>query len=303
MFGKRIFLFIAVNLLIVATISIVTSLLGIRPYLSSYGLNYGALIVFTLLWGMGGSFISLALSKKMAKWMMGVKVIDQQSANSSSQKLILKVHQLARQAGLKTMPEVGVYDSSEVNAFATGPSRSNSLVAVSSGLLHKMNDREIEGVLAHEIAHIANGDMVTMTLVQGIVNAFTMFLARVVAFFVMQAMRSDDEEGSSIGGLAYYGLVIVFDIFFSILGSLVVRWFSRYREYRADEGGARISDRNKMIAALQSLKNNMEVTANQGENQPAMSSLQISSNKSHLMALFSTHPTLEDRINRLRSQV
>jgi heat shock protein HtpX len=302
MFGKRIILFIAVNFLIMATISIVTSALGIQPYLTAYGINYESLMIFCLLWGMGGAFISLALSKKMAKWMMGVKIIDKNTTDKSLRELITKVHSLARKAKLPKMPDVGTYESPEINAFATGPSRSRSLVAVSTGLLQNMSEDELEGVLAHEVAHIANGDMVTMTLIQGVVNAFVMFLARAIAFAILQATRGEDEEGEGVGGLAYFGLVILFDILFSILGSLVVKWFSRWREYRADAAGARITQRHRMIAALEALQRTIETPQAQ-QNQAAMQSLQISGRPSGFMKWFSTHPPLEERIRRLKRAV
>ena len=172
---KRILLFGVVNILIVVTISLVLRLLGVQPYLHSYGLNYQDLAVFCFIWGMGGAFISLLISRLMAKWLMGVQVIDPTQARGEAAELINTVHSLAKRAGLSTMPEVGIYDSPDVNAFATGPTKAHALVAVSSGLLNQMNTAQLEGVLGHEMTHIANGDMVTMTLIQGVVNAFVMF--------------------------------------------------------------------------------------------------------------------------------
>lgn len=238
--AKRVFLFVAVNVLVVATISIVLSVLGVRPYLTARGLNLPTLAVFCLVWGFGGAFISLALSRVMAKWGMGVKLVDPNTPDVGAQELVSTVHRLAQAAGLRTMPQVGVYDSDEVNAFATGPTKNRSLVAVSTGLLRRLRRDEVEGVLGHEIAHVANGDMVTMTLVQGVVNAFTMFLARVLAFFVAQLFRRDEEDGG-ISHVVYFVATLVFDIAFSILGSVVVAWFSRLREFRADAGGAGLS--------------------------------------------------------------
>ncbi|HMM36226.1 MAG TPA: protease HtpX, partial [Thermoanaerobaculia bacterium] len=252
--AKRVFLFLAVNVLVVATISVVLSLLGVRPYLNAYGLDLQALAVFCLVWGFGGAFISLALSRVMAKWGMGVKLVDPGTPDPGAQELVSTVHRLAQAAGLRTMPQVGVYDSDEVNAFATGPTKNRALVAVSTGLLRRMRREEVEGVLGHEIAHVANGDMVTMTLVQGVVNAFTMFLARVLAFFVAQLFRRGDEEGGGVSHLVYFVATLVFDIAFSILGSFVVAWFSRLREFRADAGGARIAGRDRMIGALEALQ-------------------------------------------------
>lgn len=302
--GKRIFLFLMVNILVTITISLVLNVLGVKPYLTAYGLNYESLIVFCLVWGMGGAFISLLMSRMMAKWMMGVKLIDPQTRDPELQDILQTVHNLARSAGLRTMPEVGIYESPEVNAFATGPSRNRSLVAVSTGLLTRMRRDEIEGVLGHEIAHVANGDMVTMTLVQGVVNAFVMFLSRVLAFFIMQAFRSkDDREESSGGGhFAYFMVQMVLEIAFMILGSMVVAWFSRFREFRADSGGARLAGRDKMIAALQGLQRMYEVVdTNQPQGTTAIQTLKISGHPSGLMKLFSSHPPLSDRIQRLET--
>lgn len=291
---KRVGLFLMVNILIVATISIVTSVLGLQPYIAAQGLNYGSLMVFCLLWGFGGAFISLALSRKMAKWMMGVKLVEQDERNPELIRLRDRVHHMSRQAGLEVMPEVGYYDSPELNAFATGPSKKRSLVAVSTGLLRDMNQKEVDGVLAHEVAHIANGDMVTMTLIQGVVNAIIMFAARVLAYFASQFV---DEEKRP---LVNFGIVIAAEIVFGVLGMIVVASFSRYREYRADAGGAALSGASSMISALEKLKQNMNRP--EGESQPAIASLQISGKKSRFLSLFSTHPDLDDRIARLKSQ-
>ncbi|MDW8305690.1 MAG: protease HtpX [Leptospiraceae bacterium] len=291
---KRVFLFMLTNLMVIATISLVLNILGVHHYLQASGINVEALLLFCLIWGMGGSFISLFLSKWMAKMAMGVEVIDPRRAVGAEAELVDMVYRLARQAGLSKMPEVGIYDSPEVNAFATGPSRNNSLVAVSTGLLHHMNRDEVEGVLGHEVAHIANGDMVTMTLLQGIINAFVMFLSRVLAYVISMATRSDEEE-SGFPYVLHGILVFVFDILFTILGSLVVAWFSRYREYRADAGGARLAGKGKMIAALRRLKDYVEQVDNHA---PSFASMKIS-NKEGILALFSTHPPLEKRIERL----
>jgi len=270
---------------------------GIGHYMTSVGLNYGALLMFCLIWGMAGSLISLMLSKIMAKWMMGVKII---TLDGPHRDLVNTVHKLATRAGLTKMPEVGIYEEDEVNAFATGPSRNNSLVAVSSGLLNRMNNSEIEGVLAHEIAHIANGDMITMALVQGVVNAFVMFLSRVVAFLIDQVMRGDKEESNGLSPLVHIFLVMVLDIIFGILASPVVAWFSRHREFRADKGGADLAGKEKMIMALESLKRVYpQLVEVKNESNTQYRSMQISSKKSRL-ALFSTHPPLDDRIIALR---
>ncbi len=298
--GKRIFLFLAVNILVIAAVSILTSLLGVGNYMTNAGLNYSALLIFCLMWGMVGSLISLMLSKVMAKWMMGVRLI---SIDGPHRELVQAVHALASSAGLTKMPEVGIYESDEINAFATGPSRNNSLVAVSSGLLNRMNKNELEGVLAHEIAHIANGDMITMALVQGVVNSFVMFFSRVVAFIIDQAMRGDKEESNGLSPLVHMFLVLALDIFFGILASPVVAWFSRYREFRADKGGADLAGRDKMIMALESLKRAYpQLVDAKSDNNSQYHSMQISSRKSRL-ALFSTHPPLDERIKALKQNV
>src|SRR5512143_3153658 len=216
--AKRVVLFMLVNLLVVTTISIVLGLLGAGRYLPQG--NLAGLAVICLVWGFGGAFISLGLSRLMAKWMMGVQVIPPDTREPVLQELVETVHGLARSAGLPKLPEVGIYESDDVNAFATGPTKSRALVAVSTGLLRRMGDREVAGVLGHEVTHIANGDMVTMTLIQGVINAFVLFLSRVLAFVISQALRSRDDRGGS--GWLQFLLVMVFQIILSILGSLVV---------------------------------------------------------------------------------
>lgn len=298
--AKRIFLFLAVNALVVITVSTILRVLGVEPYLQANGLNLESLAIFCLLWGMGGAFISLAISRMMAKWMMGVKVIDPNTRDAQLQELVQTVHQLSKAAGLPKMPEVGIYESPEVNAFATGPTKSRSLVAVSTGLLQRMRQNEMEGVLGHEVAHIANGDMVTMTLIQGVVNAFVMFLARVIAYAIMQATRGDDRDREGgMSFLAYHLTVFALEMVFMILGSIVVAWFSRYREFRADKGGARLAGRDKMVAALQSLQRTYEIADPHA--QPAVASLKISHRSTGFRALFSTHPPLTERIARLEN--
>lgn len=296
---RRIMLFMVTNVLILVTISIVTSLLGVNKYLTGTGINLPMLLAFCAIWGMGGAFISLLLSKLMAKWFMGVKVIDPDAPGDYGD-LVARVHRLAEKAGLDKMPEVAYYESPEINAFATGPSRRNSLVAVSTGLLAAMDRSEVDGVLAHEVAHIANGDMVTMTLIQGVVNAFVMFFARIIAFAIGQFLRGRDDEGPGLSGIAQMLVTIVLEIFFSILGSIVVAWFSRWREYRADTGGAKFAGRASMIAALEKLRQTVD-RANEPETAKAMMSLKISGRPSGFMALFSTHPPLEQRIEALKN--
>jgi len=292
---KRIGVFLLVNILVVTTISIVLNVLGVKPYLTQNGIDFGSLIAFCLVWGMGGALISLALSRIMAKWTMGVEVISPTTHDPELRALLETVHSLARAAHLPVMPEVGIYQSPEVNAFATGPMKSRSLVAVSTGLLQRMSDAEVKGVLGHEVAHIANGDMVTMTLIQGVVNAFAMFLARVITYGLSVARGKDAEESPWMN----FGIQIALEMVFMVLGSMVVAWFSRYREFRADEGGARLAGRENMIQALEGLSATLESTEPDG--QSPMAAFKISSQPSRMMRLFSTHPPLEDRIARLKS--
>lgn len=297
---KRIGLFLAVNALVVVTISIILNVLGVKPYITAYGLDYQALMIFCLIWGMGGAFISLALSRVMAKWMMGVQVIPPDTRDPELREVLQMVHELSRAAHLPAMPEVGIYESPEVNAFATGPTKSRSLVAVSSGLLHRMKREEIKGVIGHEVAHIANGDMVTMTLIQGVVNAFVMFLARVIAYALTMTRGNDGEERSGTP-MSFYVVQFVLEMVFMVLGSIVVAWFSRYREYRADAGGARLAGRGNMIQALEGLKRTFEDVDPSA--QPAVQALKISSRPGGIMKLFSTHPPLEERIERLKKAI
>jgi heat shock protein HtpX len=287
--AKRIFLFLLTNILIVATISIVASVFGVQPWLDAQGINYNGLIVFCLLWGFGGAFISLLLSKVMAKWMMGVKIIDPRETTPELQWVRETTLRLAKAASLPKDPDVGYYESPEMNAFATGPSRRNSLVAVSTGLLQRMDKREVEGVLAHEVAHIANGDMVTMTLVQGVVNAFVMFISRVLVHTLVQFL---DEKQRAV--VQFVG-VIVFEILLGMLGMVVVAAFSRAREYRADKGGAMLGGRENMIAALKALQRQ----AGMPVGNDTLAAFKIFGGGSGWAKFFSTHPPLESRIRAL----
>ena len=291
---KRIGLFLLTNILVIVTVSFILNFFGIGNYMTAYGLDYQALMVFCLVWGMVGSFISLCLSKWMAKMMMGVEIV---SANGPYGDLVRRIHTLSRRAGLSVMPEVGIFRSPVINAFATGRGRNSSLVAVSTGLLDRMDDGEVEGVLAHEVAHIANGDMVTMALVQGVVNAFVMFLARVVAYFIQASMRSNDRNGGGVGGFAYIMTVFALEIVFGILASIIVMWFSRYREFRADAGSAALAGKDKMIRALEALKRDYE-NMQETNYKTAVQTMSISSKKG-IMKLFSSHPDLDDRIRAL----
>lgn len=298
---KRIFLFMLLNMAVVLTVSTLLRVLNVQPYLTAYGLDYNSLAAFCLVWGMSGAFISLALSRVMAKWMMGVQVIDPNTRDPELQALLQTVYGLARGANLPKMPEVGIYDSPELNAFATGPTKSRSLVAVSSGLLTRMTRDEIEGVLGHEITHVANGDMVTMTLLQGVVNAFAMFLSRVIAFAIEQTMRGDRddrERGGSFGGM-YFLIQFLLEMVFLILGSMIVAAFSRWREFRADRGGAKLAGRENMIAALEKLRRTYEIV--DPNVKPAIQALQINGRPAGLMRLFASHPALDERIARLQT--
>jgi heat shock protein HtpX len=296
---KRIFIFFAINILVVLTISLILNLLHVRPFLNAHGLDYESLMIFCLIWGVGGALISLALSRQMAKWLMGVHIIDHTTHDPELQRLLHTVHQLAHAAHLPTMPEVGIYESPEANAFATGPSKRRSLVAVSRGLLRRMSQSELEGVLGHEISHVANGDMVTMTLVQGVVNAFVMFLARVLAY-IFSGLGQRNERSSGGSYMVFNMLVFFFEIVFMALGWIVIATYSRFREFRADRGGARLAGRDKMIGALEALQRTQQIQ-DPAALKPAFQSMKISSVKKHgLLALFSTHPPLEVRIERLR---
>lgn len=288
---KRILLFVVTNLAIMVTLSIVLSLLGISGYVQDGQLNVGALLAFCFVWGMGGAFISLLLSRIIAKWAMGVRLVDGHTGHAELDWLHQAVHRLTQQANLP-MPQVGYYESPEVNAFATGPSKNKSLVAVSSGLLRTMRREEVEGVLAHEVAHIQNGDMVTMTLIQGVVNAFVMFLARIIAFAVRQG--SDSRNAYFLS----FVVMIVLQIVFGLLGMVVVGWFSRAREFRADAGGAALAGKSNMIAALRRLMDTRQLVDNR---EPALATLKISGARSW-MALASTHPPLEARIRALEQR-
>ena len=288
--AKRILLFVVTNLAIMVTLSVVLSLLGVAGYIRpDGGINHSALMAFALVWGMGGAFISLLMSRAIAKMSLGVRLVNGQSGQAELDWLYQTVSRLARQANLP-MPEVGYYESPEVNAFATGPSKRKSLVAVSSGLLRTMRQDEIEGVLAHELAHIQNGDMVTMTLIQGVVNAFVLYLSRVIASVVRNAV---DERYAYLLGFV---VTIVLDIVLGILGMMIVAWFSRAREFRADAGAAALTGRGKMIAALQRLQSTKQLVDTR---EPELATLKISGGRA--MMLLSTHPPLEARIAALQN--
>lgn len=295
---KRVLLFLAVNFLIIISVSFLMNAFNLTPYLTSSGLNLGSLAVFCLIWGFAGSFISLLISRWMAKRVYGVVLIDPNTTQQWERSLLVKVYGAAKKAGLTKMPEVGVYDSQEINAFATGPTKNRALVAVSSGLVDRLNDDQIEGVLGHEVAHIANGDMVTMTLMQGLVNSFVLFLSRAIAHVIVSSTKRDGERGSFV---VYYVVSFVLEMALMVLGSLVVAFYSRIREYSADKDGAQLVGRHKMIAALEGLRENSQLRDPYLESKNAsFKNMQIST-PSNWFALFSSHPPLESRIKRLKS--
>jgi heat shock protein HtpX len=288
---KRILLFVATNLAIVVVLSVVAHLLGIDQYLDARGGSLNGLLIFAALFGFGGSLISLAISKWMAKKAMGVEVIGQ-PRNATESWLINAVGTHARNAGIG-MPEVGIFESPDPNAFATGANRNNALVAVSTGLLQRMNEREVDAVLGHEITHVANGDMVTLALIQGVVNTFVIFLSRIIGNIVDRTVfRSEDGRGP-----AYFISVIVSEIVLGILASLIVLWFSRWREFRADRGGAQLAGRANMIAALEALKASHEPLPQQF----AAFGIADGSVARGFAKLRMSHPPLEERIAALRA--
>jgi heat shock protein HtpX len=294
---KRILLFLAVNLLVMVAgtfiISMVVSFFGLGPVVGQAGTNYTTLMVICLVWGMVGSLISLRLSRWMAKRIYNIEVL---SPTGPQGQLVQKVHFIARAAGLKKMPEVGIYNSPEINAFATGHSKDASLVAVSTGLLTRMDSEEAEGVLGHEIAHIANGDMITMALLQGVINAFVMFFAHIATMAIDNMMRGEDGKGKGLGFFAGHFVYMGFQLLFGILAAPILMGFSRFREYRADAGSAKLCGKDKMIKALQALQRNYPQLK---EDKPEFAAFQISSKRS-FMELFSSHPPLDKRIEALK---
>ncbi|MBN8517543.1 MAG: protease HtpX [Candidatus Accumulibacter sp.] len=290
---KRIMLLIGTNLAIMLVLGIVSTLTGAHKFFSGSGLDLGKLLFFALLMGFGGSFISLWLSKTIAKWSTGARVIDT-PANSTELWLIDTVRRFAEKAGLP-MPEVAIYEG-EPNAFATGASRNSSLVAVSTGLLQSMTRSETEAVIAHEVAHIANGDMVTLTLIQGVVNTFVIFIARVIGWLVDSALRKGGDEPSG-PGIGYTITVVVCDILFGILASIIVMYFSRQREFRADAGAAQLMGSPRPMAAALRRLGGMEA----GELPQNVATAGING-RPGWMALFSSHPPIEERIAVLESR-
>jgi len=292
---KRIVLFLATNIAIILVFSIVLQLFGVERFLEEQGTGFGlnGMLIFAAVLGMGGSFMSLALSKWTAKRFSGAQVIET-PRNATEQWLVQTVQRQAQQAGIG-MPEVAIFDSPDMNAFATGMSRNNALVAVSTGLLNGMRQDEAEAVLGHEVSHVANGDMVTLALIQGVVNTFVIFLSRIIGHVVDRVVFKV-ERGH---GPAFFFTVIISQMVLGILASMIVFWFSRQREYRADAGGARLAGRQKMIAALQRLK----ATVGQPHLPDQLAAFGINGGiGAGLKRLFMTHPPLDERIARLQQQ-
>ena len=287
---KRVLLFIATNLAVMLVLGIAASLLGVNRYLTAGGLNLGMLLGFAALMGFGGAIISLLMSKPMAKWSTGAQLIND-SADPTHRWIVATVQRFAEKAGIG-MPEVAIY-AGEPNAFATGAFKNSALVAVSSGLLQSMTRDEVEAVIGHEISHVANGDMVTLTLIQGVMNTFVVFLSRVIGYFIDKVVLRNDRNGPGIG---YYVTTIVLDILLGMLAAVIVAWFSRHREYRADAGAAALMGRKQpMIGALARLGG-----LDPGTLPQSVQAMGITGRPSGWMALFSSHPPIEDRIKALQ---
>jgi heat shock protein HtpX len=287
---KRIVLFVLTNVAVMVVLGISASLLGVNRFLTANGLNLGMLLGFAALMGFGGAIISLLISKPMAKWTTGAQIVNN-STDPTHRWIVGTVQGFAQKAGIG-MPEVAIYDG-EPNAFATGAFKNSALVAVSTGLLNSMTKEEVEAVIGHEVAHVANGDMVTMTLIQGVMNTFVVFLSRVIGYFVDKVVLRNERDGVGIG---YYVTTIVLDIVLGVLAAVIVAWFSRQREYRADAGAANLMGRKQpMINALARLGG-----LEPGALPQTVQNMGISSKPSGLMALFSSHPPIEDRIRALQ---
>lgn len=291
---KRVGLFLLTNIAIIAVISIILSIFNVQPYLNQNNIDYRSLLIYAAVVGFTGSLISLFISKWMAIHAFNIKLINRPESEIESW-LFSEVARFAKNNQIG-MPEVGIYQSPEPNAFATGWSKNNALVAVSTGLLQAMDKDELEGVLAHEIAHITNGDMVTLTLIQGVVNTFVIFFARIAAFIVTQFFRRNQDEPAH-DGFVYYGVALIFELIFGILATIIVMWFSRHREFRADAGSAQQVGKDKMIKALVRLQQ-FSNKSTQDDRAPGFNAMKISHRGSWL-ELFSSHPPLEKRIQAL----
>ena len=288
---KRVVLFIVTNLAVMLVLGIASRLLGVDRFLTANGLNLGALLGFALIMGFGGAIISLLMSKPMAMWSTGAQIIND-STDPTHRWIVGTVARFAERAGIG-MPEVAIYGG-EPNAFATGAFKNSALVAVSTGLLHSMNRDEVEAVIGHEVAHVANGDMVTMTLIQGVMNTFVVFISRVVGYFVDRVVLRNDRDGPGIG---YMVTTIVMDLVLGVVAAIIVAWFSRQREFRADAGAAELMGRRQpMINALARLGG-----LDPGELPKTVATMGINGRPSGLMALFSSHPPIEERIRALQA--
>ncbi|MFC2990847.1 protease HtpX [Halomonas tibetensis] len=292
----RILLFLGTNLGVIIVASITLRLLGVEPYLTAQGINFNSLLIFCFIFGMAGSMISLFISKWMAKRSTGCVIIESPS-NATEKWLVETVEELAHAAGIKT-PEVGIFPAQQSNAFATGWNKNDALVAVSAGLLNRMRPEEVRAVLAHEIGHVANGDMVTLALIQGVVNTFVMFFARVVAHLVDGFLKSRT-DGAGLGFMGYFAVVIVAEIVFGVIASAIVAWFSRFREYRADASGAQLAGSGAMINALTRLKAETEMPDQMPDTLRAMA-ITKGQTKSLMERFFASHPPLDDRIRALK---
>jgi len=295
---KRILLFLLTNIAVIAVASVTLSVLGFNGYLTSQGINFQALLVFCAVFGFAGSFISLLMSKWMAKRGTGTRIIERPSTHQEIW-LLETVAQLAKNAGIG-MPEVGIFPAQQANAFATGANRNKALVAISEGMLQRFTKEEIEAVLAHEIGHVANGDMITLSLMQGVVNTFVMFFARIIGYTIDQFMNPDREEGQV--GMGYYVVTFIAEIILGVLATTIVMAFSRYREYRADKAGATLGSKHGMISALRRLQ--AETQAQIPNQMPdTLTAFGITSGFSgSLKKLWASHPPLEERIRRLENQ-
>ena len=293
---KRILLFLATNMAVLLLASITLNILGVGSFLSHQGLNMGSLLVFCAVFGFAGSLVSLLLSKIMAKMSTGTQIIEQPQT-AREQWLVETVRELSEKAGIG-MPEVGIFDSPEANAFATGWNKNAALVAVSEGLLDRFSPNEARAVIGHEIGHVANGDMVTLSLIQGVVNTFVMFFARIIGYAVDSFLRRDDEDEGSVG-MGFYITSFIAEIILGFLASAIVMWFSRQREFRADEAGAELASRRDMIAALERLRCEYEAPSAMPATMTAFGIR--SGDSSGLAALFTSHPPLDQRIEALRA--
>ncbi|KPQ23531.1 MAG: heat shock protein HtpX [Halomonas sp. HL-48] len=293
----RILLFLGTNIAVLLVASLTLRLLGVESYLNAQGINFTSLLIFCFIFGMAGSMISLFISKWMAKRSTGTVIIETPS-NSTEQWLLDTVAELAQEAGIKT-PEVGIFPAQQSNAFATGWNKDDALVAVSAGLLNRMRPEEVRAVLAHEIGHVANGDMVTLALIQGVVNTFVMFFARVVAHLIDGFLKSRSDGEGGLGFMGYFAVVMVAEIIFGIAASAIVAWFSRFREYRADEAGARLAGTGAMVNALARLKSETELPDQMPDTLRAMA-ITKGQTRSLVEKLFASHPPLDARIRALK---